>query len=170
MAVEIKTLMAGKRIDYTQYIDDMCFSGNDDILIRKMINEVYRITRRHGMFIKKEKTEIMDSKRRQTLMNVGVNEKPKVSRGLIADIASKIIALPEDGYVERRMSLSISGQILYVKTYDVRAARYLENIFNAKIKNIYTGNVDKLKNEAIEPCNEYGQGGSKRAKCSRLTS
>ncbi len=168
MAVELHKLMAAHGIDYTQYIDDICFSGNDDTQVRAMINEVYRIAGRYEQHIKRKKTEIMDSKRRQQLMRITINVKTKIDGDVMAKIIAIIGSLPKDGVIDRNTSLSITGHILHVRKFDGKAAAYLERTFNAKVKKVYESDERSKQDGVVEPCDDYRKDGTRRAKCQYL--
>ena len=87
MATELRELMEARAISFTQYIDDICFSGDDDKVVRAMMNEVYKVTPRYEQHINRKKNEIMDSKHQQKFMGVIVNTKTKVDDAMVKKLS-----------------------------------------------------------------------------------
>lgn len=171
MASEIRRLMEAQSLDFTQYIDDLCFSGDDDSIARDMINEVYRIVPRFEQCINRKKSDIMDAKHRQSLMSVVVNKQTKVDPSMVKKVEQRIyaIASEDNGIIDSFTNMSVGGQILHIKKYDSRAGDHLERLFNAHIEKVYTGG-SRSKNEIIKPCWDYRKDKSYRAKCRHLIS
>lgn len=168
MAREIRELLASNDISYTQYIDDLCFSGDDNVT-RRMIGEVHRITYSYGQRVNKAKTEIMDTKHRQQTMGITVNARTKVNSSYLNSIAKRIDTETQAGYISSGAKLSIVGQILHVKKYDEKAAAHLERQLNAKVVGVYEGNLEKSHDE-IKACRQYQFGRGREVKCRHLTS
>ncbi len=169
MATEIRELMDANGINFTQYIDDITFSGDDDIVVRRMVDQVYKITSSYGQKINRSKTEIMDSKHRQKFMGIVVNAKTKVDDDAIKKIAERIKLATSDGFIDSFTNLSIGGQILHVRKFDTKAGDYLEKLFSKSVQNIYEGG-SKSRNATVEPCLEYRRDKTHRAKCTHLKS
>jgi len=53
------------------------------------------------------------------------------------------------------MKISITGQILHIKKYDVKSGNYLEELFNKKISDVYDGIMDRQLNGEIKTCWQY---------------
>lgn len=166
MAKEIRELLASNGLSYTQYIDDICFSGDDNVA-RRMIGEVHRITYSYGQRINKAKTEIMDTKHRQQMMGITVNARTKVNVTYVNSVARRINTEIQAGYINNGAKLSIVGQILHVKKYDEKAASHLERLLNAKVIGVYDGNLEKNRGE-IKTCWQYRFNRTRGLKCRHL--
>jgi hypothetical protein len=171
MATELRREMEEYSISFTQYIDDLCFSGDDDKAVRDMVNKVYEVAPRFEQHINRKKSNIMDAKHRQSLMSIVVNKKTKIDTVMIKKVEARIelIESETDGIIDSFTNVSIGGQILHIKKYDERAGNHLERLFNARVKNVYQGG-SKAKNEELEACWDYRKDKSRRTKCQHLIS
>lgn len=169
MAIELRELMEARAIDFTQYIDDICFSGDDDKAVRAMMNEVYRITPQYEQHINRKKNEIMDSKHQQKFMGIVVNIKTKVDEAMVRKVVDRIKAVQNDdsGFIDSFTNLSIGGQILHIKKYDSKNGDYLEKLFNNSIQKVYDGG-SKPAGATIETCWDYRTDKTRRIKCRHL--
>lgn len=170
IATGLRAEMEARSLTFTQYIDDLCFSGDDDEVVRSMINRVYKIVPKFEQRINRKKTEIMDAKHRQSLMGITVNKKTKVNGAFVRKVEARIKAAAEvaGGTIDSRTNISIGGQILYIKKFDPKSGAYLEKLFNDLVKNVYQGG-SKAKGEMLEPCWDYRKDKSYRAKCQHLS-
>lgn len=169
MTTELRLEMEARSLNFTQYIDDLCFSGDDDKAVRDMINKVYGIVPRYEQRINRKKTDIMDAKHRQSLMSIVVNKKTKIDTAMIKKVETRIemIANEADGIIDSFTNMSVGGQILHIKRYDAKVGDHLESLFNAQVKKVYEGG-SKLKNEELEQCSDYRKDKTHRAKCRYL--
>lgn len=170
MAKRIKKTMDDKGISYTQYIDDIVFSGDDDVVVRAMINKVYTISTQHKQRIKREKTEILDSKQQQRIMHITVNEKTKASLEVVSETKRAIDELPEDGVITMQAKLSVVGRIISIEKVDKKAASHLRKLFDSKVTSVYEDGSNRMKDGTIGPCDFYKKGKSGRTKCPCLVS
>lgn len=164
MAKELRLLFTQKGLDYTQYIDDICFSG-DDKIAREMINEVYRITYRYNQRINRKKTEIWDTKHKQTVMGMVVNRKLRIDDTYVDKLRNRIIHETDGGLISTGMKISLLGQIQYVTSTNKEAGVYLSRVLSHRISNTYEGSLGKDKGE-IRPCYQYINDKTGRKKCS----
>lgn len=169
MATAIRKLMAANSLDFTQYIDDLCFSGDDDEVARDMINEIYKIVPRFEQHINRRKSDIMDAKHRQSLMSIVVNQQTKIDASVIKKVEQRIDTIMNEssGIIDSFTNMSVGGQILHIKRYDLKAGNHLERLFNAHVKKVYAGG-SRQKSETIEPCWGYRKDKTHRAKCAYL--
>ncbi len=170
MATELRLEMEARSLGFTQYIDDLCFSGDDDAAARGMINKVYEIVPRYEQRINRKKSDIMDAKHRQSLMSIIINQKTKIDEAMIKKVEGRIelIGSEADGIIDSFTNMSIGGQIMHIKKFDVRVGAHLERLFNAQVKKVYEGG-SKIKNEELETCWDYRKDKTHRAKCRHLT-
>lgn len=170
MATEIEELMTINSLNFTQYIDDLCFSGNNDQVARDMINEIYKIVPRFEQRVNRKKSDIMDAKHRQALMRIVVNKQTKIDATMIKKVEERIntIVSKDKGIIDSFTNMSVGGQILHIKKYDIKAGSHLERQFNDHVKKVYDGG-SKTKSETIETCWDYIKDKTHRAKCKHLT-
>lgn len=164
MAEELRTMLARNGLSYTQYIDDICFSG-DDKIAREMINEVYKITYRYNQKINKGKTEIWDSKHKQTVMGLVVNSRTRIDDVYINKLKSRIISETDRGIISTGVKISLLGQIRYIEATNQGAATYLSRLLSLRISNTYEGKLEKDKGK-VRPCYQYINDKTGRKKCS----
>lgn len=168
MASELEAEMRSRSLDYTQYIDDLSFSGDDDIVVREMVNIVYDVVPKYGQHINRKKTDIMDAKHKQEMMNIGLNSRVKVNSGYIDKVKRRIKGLAESGgIIDGYTNLSIGGQVLHVSKYDRKAGDHLEKMFSEAVQAVYDGGA-KSKKEVVKPCWDYRKDTTHRAKCRHL--
>lgn len=168
MAKEIRELLEPNDVSYTQYIDDICFSG-DDQTVRRMVSEVHHITYSYDQKINRSKTEIMDTKHKQRSMGIVVNAKTKVDSVYVEKVIKRIMEEASTGYISSGMKISITGQILHIKKYDVKSGNHLEELFNKKISDVYDGIMDRQLNGEIKTCWQYRLDRTGRKKCRYLS-
>lgn len=164
MAKELRQLFTKNGLSYTQYIDDICFSG-DDTIARAMINEVYKITYPYNQRINRNKTEIWDSKHKQTIMGLVVNNKARIDDTYIAKVKARVIAETDGGTISTGMKVSLLGQIQYVGATNKEAGVYLSNLLSRRISDMYEGNYEKDKGK-VRPCYQYLNDTTGKKKCS----
>lgn len=169
MTTELRLEMEARSLSFTQYIDDLCFSGNDDKVARDMINKVYEIVPRFEQRINRKKSDIMDAKHQQSFMSIVVNKKTKIDTAMIKKVEARIEAIASEagGIIDSFTNMSVGGQILHIKRYDAKAGNHLERLFNARVKKVYEGG-SKSKNEEVQPCWDYRKDKTHRVKCKHL--
>lgn len=167
MARELRLLLTRNGLSYTQYIDDICFSG-DDKVARAMINEVYKITYRYNQKINRGKTEIWDSKHKQTVMGLVVNSRTRIDDAYINKLKGRIVYETDGGVISTGMKISLLGQIRYVETTNKEAAAYLSRLLSLRVSDIYEGKLEKDRGK-VQPCYQYVNDKTGRNKCSYCT-
>lgn len=100
-----------KGVDYTRYVDDLCFSGpnRDDIV--KLIGMATRILENeYKLKINKKKTKIMPRSRRQLCVGIVVNEKLNLKRETRKNLRAEVHqAMLKNG----KLSLETQGRVAF---------------------------------------------------------
>lgn len=129
MADEISALCSANALAFTQYVDDICISG-DDAVARRVISEIHKIVKSYGQNIKDVKTEIMDSRHQQRSMGVVLNKDAKLTNSYASSILEEIRAIKERGVITTGEKLHIVGQILYLQKYNKKNGLRIRTILN----------------------------------------
>lgn len=166
MAKELRLLFTQNGLNYTQYIDDICFSG-DDKTARKIINEVYKITHRYNQRINRKKTEIWDTKHKQTVMGLVVNKKLRIDDTYVNKLKKRILLETDESVVSAGMKISLLGQISYVEITNKEASAYLSRVLSHRITGTYEAALERDKDK-VKPCNEYMNDKTGLWKCTYL--
>ena len=140
MANEISAVCAANGLVYTQYVDDICISG-DDVLARAIIGEVHKIVKSHGQDIKDVKTEIMDSRHQQRSMGVVLNKDARLIKNYADSIADEIHAIKDRGLITTGEKLHLVGKILYLQKFNKQDAYRMRNLLNEAL--IELSQIDK---------------------------
>jgi len=168
MAKKIHELMDANGVSYTQYIDDICISG-DDRTVRRMLSEIHHITYSYDQKINRSKTEIMDTKHKQSAMGIVVNTRVKADSSYIKKVNKRIMEETKTGYVGSGTKLSVVGQILHIKKYDKKSGDYLERLFTKRVSDTYECIAPKKQNGEIQPCWQYISDKTNKSKCRYLS-
>jgi RNA-directed DNA polymerase len=123
----IRAACAAKSVRYSSWVDDLAFSGNDDV--REIMTFVIHILNRSGFSVKHRKICVMGSGSRKVLNNILLNKVPALGRERLDGIRSGIHKLLA-GQVsaERRASYldSLRSKIAFVKHINASKAARLE--------------------------------------------
>lgn len=144
MATEIAAYGTKNDLNYTQFVDDVCISGND-VAARNAINHVYKVASAHGQTIKTSKTEVQDSSERQLSGNLVLNKGARVQRKYIDELVHAIKAAAATGEVSTGQKASLLGKIQNVKTYSQKQGARIEQIYNDAMREVsfYEGSFPK---------------------------
>lgn len=140
MAVEIEAVCAANGLVYTQYVDDICISG-DDVLARAVISEVYKIVKSYGQNVKDVKTEIMDSRHQQRSMGVVLNTNPKLIEEYANSIVDEIRAFGGRGIITTDEKLRVVGRLFYLQRFNKADVTRIKAILNSTLLNL--SQIDK---------------------------
>ena len=100
-----------KGVDYTRYVDDLCFSGpnRDDIV--KLIGMATRILENeYKLKINKKKTKIMPRSRRQLCVGIVVNEKLNLKRETRKNLRAEV---HQQMLKHGKLSLETQGRLAF---------------------------------------------------------
>lgn len=140
MASEISAVCEANGLAYTQYVDDICISG-DDVLARAVIAEVHKIVKSYGQNIKDVKTQIMDSRHQQRSMGIVLNKNAKLTKDYAESIVAEISAIKERGFITTSEKLHIVGKILYLQKFNKKDGQRIRAILNEALLSL--SQIDK---------------------------
>ncbi len=104
-------------LSYTRYADDLSFSGDDPVVIGKLMGRVSHIVRAEGFTIRRDKTRVMRRGQRQEVVGVCVNETLGLSRKKRRQIRAMIHAYGKEhaaGKVDMARWRELQGWVNYV--------------------------------------------------------
>lgn len=151
MANEIAALCELNALDYTQYVDDICISG-DSVVARAMISEVHKIATKYGQSIKDIKTDIMDSRHRQKSAGGILNHSLKLPRGYANLVARDMHSIKDRGLITTGEKLNILGRILYIQHFSKEEAIRLKVILNDMLHGLSELDQDFPKAGNVKRC------------------
>jgi hypothetical protein len=167
MAREIEALCTANNLAYTQFIDDICISG-DDHVTRAIVGEIHRIAHSYGQTINNDKTDIMDSKHRQHSMRIALNNKPKVQQKYIHDLLYELKTQAATGTMCSGEKMRLWNKICYLSIYSSTEAARLKELFNTAMQGVAVYDGKLSKNGSIRPCWRYKKDVWGRQKCPLL--
>ena len=135
MSTEIAELCAANGLVYTQYVDDICISGDDNVA-RAIIGEVHKIASTYGQNIKDIKTEIMDQKHRQRSAGAILNQQPRLLKSYGDKIIREIRVIEQRGIITSGEKLHIIGEILHLQHFSKTDADRIRTIFGGVLQNL----------------------------------
>ena len=121
LSVELHKLATDNGLAFTQYIDDLTFSGSEELLV-KTKPYILNCVKKHGFKINERKLKLETHKSRMEVTGLVVNSKVSVGRKYVREIERDIL-----GKKERAV---IKGKIAHVSSVSTRLAEML----NKKLK------------------------------------
>lgn len=115
-------------ISYTRYCDDMTFSGDFDE--KAVISVVKDELQKLGLFLKKRKTAVIPSTKRQTVTGIVVNEKIGLTKEYKNKIRQEIYYIKKYGIDEHLSKIGASDKQYYLNSLKGRIAFVLQTIPN----------------------------------------
>ena len=124
----VGTFCNGRGIAYTRYCDDMTFSGdfNEKEVIGFVKNELSKL----GLFLKKRKTAVVPSTKRQTVTGIVVNEKLNIVKGYKKNIRQEMYYIKKFGLDEHLNKRGITDKHQYLLSLRGRVAFVLQTVPN----------------------------------------
>ncbi len=124
---EIRTAAELAGLNYTRFVDDLVFSGENP---RTKINDVIRVISRAGFAVSRSKTLIMPRHKRQAVtgycINSGVPSIARADRDRVRSAIHQLQGLNPRSEPFRKSLASVRGRIRYVGQVNVGAGRRLE--------------------------------------------
>jgi hypothetical protein len=117
-----------RNIAYTRYCDDMTFSGDFDE--KAVISVVKDELQKLGLFLKKRKTAVIPSTKRQTVTGIVVNEKIGLTKEYKNKIRQEIYYIKKYGIDEHLSKIGASDKQHYLNSLNGRIAFVLQTIPN----------------------------------------
>lgn len=167
MAAEITALCEANNLTYTQYVDDICISGDDNV-VRAVIGEVYKIANAHGQKINTKKTEIMDRKHQQRSAGVILNNEPKLLKDYGNSIVGEIRTFEATGLVSSGEKLHIMGKILYLQRFSKKDAERIKEIFNIALLSCMEVDQNLPKSGNVKRCFHHVKNRYNDSRCKYL--
>ena len=127
MSAEIAIVCEANNLMYTQYVDDICISGDDNVA-RAVIGQIHKVATANGQRIKDIKTEIMDQRHRQRSAGAILNQQPRLLKSYGNKIVGQIRVIEQRGLVTSGEKLHIVGEILHLQVF-LRRRRPNQNNF-----------------------------------------
>ncbi len=154
MSSEIATLCNANDLTYTQYVDDICISGDDNI-VRAVIGQIHKITSSYGHSIKDIKTEIMDQRHQQRSAGVILNQQPRLLKSYRDKIVSEVRVIQQRGIITSGEKLHIVGEILHLRRFSKADADRIGLIFNSCLQKLAELDQRLPKPGNVKPCYPY---------------
>lgn len=142
--------VASKRgISYTRYADDMYFSCDDEILLRKAQNIIYKIIKEEDFIINNKKIKFMSPHSKKFVTGLIINDTkvlvPKEMKRKVRSMLHHAIATGDYNNID-----SIKGYISFIssieKDYRIKIEKYCEELIDKKQYRVSNDLVDKYNN------------------------
>ncbi len=117
-----------KGISYTRYCDDMTFSGDFDE--KEIIALVREELKRLGLVLKKRKTAVISSRKRQTVTGIVVNEKINLTKEYKKKIRQEMYYIEKFGLESHVRKTGITDRVAYLTSLKGRIAFVLQTCPN----------------------------------------
>ncbi len=117
LAKSLDNLATTNGLVFTQYVDDLTFSGSYDML-RSTENEIISLIEQAGLKVSRKKLKLKKSNERMEVTGLVVNSRVSVGRRYLHKVQRDIMKLKSD-------NPSINGKISYVKSISKSHARKL---------------------------------------------
>jgi len=167
MATEIEKVCETNGLAYTQYVDDICISG-DDVLARAVIAEIHKIVKSYGQNIKDVKTEIMDSRHQQRSMGIVLNKNAKLIEQYANSIVAEIRGFEERGLITTSEKVHIVGRLLYLQKFSKADAARIKGILNEALPNLSQIDKKTPKSGNMKRCFHALRNQSNNSRCKYL--
>lgn len=153
--------VASKRgISYTRYADDMYFSCDDEVLLRKTQNMIYEIIKDEGFIVNNKKVKFMGPHSKKIITGLIINDsKVLVPREIKRKVRAMIhhsIATGDYSHID-----TIKGYISFIssieKDYKIKITKYCEKLIEKEQYRIFYDIIEKYnKNNFLKTKNmEY---------------
>jgi RNA-directed DNA polymerase len=126
LVAELNRLASSHSLAFTQYVDDLTFSGDYNTL-RSVQNEIVETVQNAGFKVSRQKLKLVKSSKRMEVTGLVVNQKVAVGRRYLRRVQRDIIS--------RKLSEpSVAGKISYVKSISKSHAKKLTRRLNNRNK------------------------------------
>lgn len=124
LALRLQSLAEKHGGDFSQYVDDITFSGPSHIT--KLENLIDKIVRQEGFKINPDKTKHMSAGQEQIVTGIRVNSTKDAPRKKIQEVKMLLDQFKANGTVPTNNQLqSIKGKIQYISSLNKGAGNYL---------------------------------------------
>lgn len=140
MDIRLKKLSEKMNIRYTRYADDITFSGEKNVINKKLLKCVVSIIEDCGFNVNIDKTRFQSKGRRQEVTGLIVNNNTlNVPKKYIKEIRQEIYYINKYGIKSHREKVGFKnmyykdhllGKILFVKSINNRKGEYLLKCYN----------------------------------------
>lgn len=152
--------VASKRgISYTRYADDMYFSCDDEVLLRKTQNMIYEIIKDEGFVVNNKKIKFMGPHSKKFITGLIINEVkvlvPREMKRKVRVMIHQAIATGDYSNID-----TIKGYISFIssieKDYKIKIEKYCEKLIEKEQYRIFNDIVEKynknnfLKTKSME--------------------
>lgn len=165
--------VASKRgISYTRYADDMYFSCDDEILLRKTQNMIYEILRDEGFVINNKKIKFMGPHSKKFITGLIINDNkvfvPREMKRKVRTMIHHSIVTGDYSNID-----SIKGYISFIssieKDYRIKIKKYCESLIEKNQYRVFNDIVEKynennfletksmeyIQDEELDECDGY---------------
>lgn len=139
--------VASKRgISYTRYADDMYFSCDDEVLLRKTQNMIYEIIKDEGFIVNNKKIKFMGPNSKKTVTGLIINHSkvivPRETKRKVRTMIHHAIATGDYRHID-----IIKGYISFIssieKDYKIKIAKYCEKLIEKEQYRVFRDITDK---------------------------
>lgn len=127
LVAQLSELASKNDLTFTQYIDDLTFSGNYKTL-RSVESEVITLVQKAGFKINRNKLRLVKNNERMEVTGLVVNQGVGVGRSYIRKVQREIMKLKAE-------SPNITGKISFIKSINKSQAKKLKHRLKRKIEN-----------------------------------
>lgn len=153
----LKGLASKRNITYSRYADDLIFSSNDEVLLKKTKKAIFEIVNNEGFNINRKKIRFILPDSRKSITGLLIVEKKvivpkKVKRKVRAMIHNMIIAADYSNMNK------IKGYISYISSiepgYEKKIVKYINNLVEKEQYKVFKDIVSQYnKNKIVNECN-----------------
>ncbi|MGV1065400.1 retron St85 family RNA-directed DNA polymerase [Clostridium perfringens] len=139
--------VASKRgISYTRYADDMYFSCDDEVLLRKTQNMIYEIIKDEGFIINNKKIKFMSPHSKKNITGLIINDNkvivPREMKRKVRTMIHHSITTGDYSNID-----SIKGYVSFIssieKDYRIKIKKYCETLIEKKQYRVFKDVVEK---------------------------
>lgn len=155
---ELKAFAQENNLKYSRYMDDMFFSGDNKINLKKAEKLAIKLLRENGFNINHEKTQYTSDNKRQEILGLVVNNKEdcKISGDKKHDYRALFFNYLKAVYLEERLGINslfkkrvglkeVMGHLAYIKSTDEKFYETMKKFIKSKIRKFAIYNNDEIK-------------------------
>lgn len=157
MDSRLEGVSSKRGIVYTRYADDLIFSCNDEILLRKTQNIIYDIINDEGFKVNNKKVKFMGPSTRKSITGLLISDSkvivPRELKRKVRAMIHYIISTPDYSKLDM-----VKGYISYIssieKNYLERIKKYINETIQKEQYKVFNDIVEEFNRNKILGCNE----------------